>query len=86
MTPSSAALATISSELTAWFVEMYDDLTALAENTEKSIVRARGKRSSLAEKDLKAVPGPNNVIDAQIRVLLGHLVEGIQKHAVRQLR
>lgn len=55
MTPSSAALATISSELTAWFVEMYDDLTALADNTEKSIVRARGKRSSLAEKDLKAV-------------------------------
>lgn len=55
MTLPSAALATTSSELTAWFVEMYDDLTALAENTEKSVARARGKRPVVSERDLKVV-------------------------------
>lgn len=55
MTTSGAALATTSSELTAWFVEMYDDLTALSEGTAKSVARARGKRSVVSERDLKVV-------------------------------
>lgn len=55
MTVSAKALATTAAELSTWFVEMYADLTALAENTEKGVSRARGKRPTLAERDLKAV-------------------------------
>ena len=55
MTLSGAALASTAAELTSWFVEMCADLSALAENTEKGISRARGRRTAIAEKDLKAV-------------------------------
>lgn len=55
MNPASAALATTSSELTAWFVALFDDLNALATHAEAGITRSRGKRTTIGARDLKAV-------------------------------
>lgn len=55
MTIKPATLEATSTKLAAWFLEMYDDLTKLADDAETGIVRSRGKRSALAEKDLKSV-------------------------------
>ena len=55
MTARDAALAQTAEEIGAWFLAMYDDLTALADNTETEIAHARGKRSTVTDKDLKAV-------------------------------
>ena len=50
-----AALTATAHELGAWFVDLYDDLTALANNAETEIARARGKRTAITERDLKSV-------------------------------
>ncbi len=55
MSPAGAALATTSSELTAWFVALFDDLSALATHAEAGIARSRGKRATIGPRDLKAV-------------------------------
>lgn len=55
MSPAGAALATASSELTAWFFALYDDLSALATHAETGIARSRSKRVTIGPRDLKAV-------------------------------
>lgn len=55
MSITPAMLEPTATELGQWFLGMFDDLTALADNTEKGISRARGKRVSISERDLKAV-------------------------------
>ncbi|MFM6967420.1 MAG: cache domain-containing protein [Microbacteriaceae bacterium] len=55
MSVSTAQLAAATTELSEWFVDMCDDLTALAVNAENEIARSRGRRSALADRDLRSV-------------------------------
>lgn len=55
MTISRPILDATATELAQWLLGMFADLSALADDTEKAIVRARGKRADISERDLKAV-------------------------------
>lgn len=55
MTKPTTQLADTAKELSAWFIEIYDDLEALALNAEREIARSRGKRVAMVERDLKSV-------------------------------
>lgn len=55
MSIDRAAVELTATELAAWFLGMFDDLTALATNTESEIARVRGKRPGITERDLKVV-------------------------------
>lgn len=52
---TNADVKNATNRISTWFIEMYEDLTALANNAEREIARSRGKRSAISERDLKSV-------------------------------
>lgn len=55
MTTHENRLESTANNIATWFNDMYADLVALAENTESALARSQGKRTTVTEKDLRAV-------------------------------